>query len=76
MARITVALNEPLLTPAEAAGRWKVDVKTVTRWARAGLLHEVRTPGKHRRFFENEVNAMLRGETWELPAAYRSSRAA
>ena len=50
---------EPLLTPAETAGRFRVDVKTVTRWANTGRLHSTRTPGRHHRFFENEVDAML-----------------
>jgi excisionase family DNA binding protein len=68
--------GEPLLTPAETADRWKVDVKTVTRWAREGKLHSIKTPGGHRRFFENEVRALLRGEKWEPPAGYRQKSAA
>lgn len=64
---------EPLLTPQEVATMFRCDVKTATRWAKAGKLHAVRTPGGHRRFFENEVNAMLRGETWELPPEYANA---
>ena len=64
---------EPLLTPAECAEKFRVDVKTTVRWAQAGKLHTIRTPGGHRRFFENEVNALLRGETWELPAEYANA---
>jgi len=30
---------EPLLTPAEVATMFRVDPKTVTRWAKAGKLH-------------------------------------
>jgi excisionase family DNA binding protein len=61
---------EPLLTGAELAAWLKVDVKTTSRWARTGKFHTIRTPGGHRRFFENEVRAMLRGEPWELPPEY------
>ena len=71
MTKAVAPVNEPLLTPAETAERFRVDPKTVTRWAKAGKLHEVRTPGGHRRYFENEVNALLCGKTWELPARYR-----
>ena len=30
--------SEPLLTPAEVAAMFRVDPKTVTRWAKAGKL--------------------------------------
>ena len=45
----------PLLMPGEVAALFGVDRKTVTRWANAGKLKFVRTPGGHRRFFELEV---------------------
>jgi excisionase family DNA binding protein len=48
-----------LLTPAEVAGMFRVDPKTVTRWAKAGRLRSIRTPGGHRRFRESEVRALL-----------------
>jgi len=51
-----------LLTPAEVAAAFKVDVKTVARWARAGKLHPVRTPGGHRRYSRSEIEALLRPE--------------
>lgn len=44
-----------LLTPREVAKRFSVDPKTVTRWAKGGHLHPVRTPGGHRRYRESEV---------------------
>jgi excisionase family DNA binding protein len=50
---------EKLLTPAEAATRFRVDPKTVARWAKAGLLHSTRTLGGHRRFYKDEVDALL-----------------
>ena len=52
---------EPLLTPAEVAKRFRVDPKTVTRWADAGKLTCIRTPGNHRRYREAEVRALLEG---------------
>ncbi|MDQ1288279.1 MAG: hypothetical protein QG622_1844 [Actinomycetota bacterium] len=52
---------EQLLTPAEVAALFRVDPKTVTRWANAGRLTSVRTLGGHRRFREAEVRALLEG---------------
>lgn len=48
-----------LLTPGEVAQLFRVDPKTVTRWAKAGRLHCIRTPGGHTRFFEEQVMALL-----------------
>jgi len=50
---------ESLLTPSEVAALFGVDTKTVSRWARAGRLTAVRTPGGHRRFLEDEVRSRL-----------------
>jgi excisionase family DNA binding protein len=50
---------ERLLTPAEVAAMFRVDPKTVTRWARAGKLSSIRTLGGHRRYREAEVHAYL-----------------
>jgi excisionase family DNA binding protein len=52
---------ETLLTPAEVAALFRVDPKTVTRWAKAGKLSSIRTLGGHRRYHENEVRALLAG---------------
>jgi excisionase family DNA binding protein len=52
---------EPLLTPAEVAALFRVDPKTVTRWAKAGKLSSIRTLGGHRRYRESEVRALLGG---------------
>jgi excisionase family DNA binding protein len=52
---------ESLLTPAEVAALFRVDPKTVTRWAKAGKLTSIRTLGGHRRYRENEVRALLAG---------------
>lgn len=53
------AEHEVLLTPAEVAALFRVDPKTVTRWAKAGRLTAVRTLGGHRRYKESEVKALL-----------------
>lgn len=52
---------EPLLTPAEVAALFRVDPKTVTRWAKAGKLSSIRTLGGHRRYRESEVRGLLAG---------------
>lgn len=44
-----------LLTPAEVAVLFKVNPKTVTRWARAGKISAIRTLGGHRRFRASEI---------------------
>ncbi len=52
---------EALLTPAEVAALFRVDPKTVTRWAQAGKLTSIRTLGGHRRYRESEVQALIGG---------------
>ncbi len=52
---------EDLLTPSEVAALFRVDPKTVTRWAKAGKLSCVKTLGGHRRYLASEVNALLEG---------------
>ncbi len=51
--------SERLLTPSEVAAIFRVDPKTVTRWAKVGKLSSIRTLGGHRRFKEAEVRALL-----------------
>lgn len=51
--------TEALLTPAEVAAMFRVDPKTVTRWAKSGKLSSIRTLGGHRRYRESEVRALL-----------------
>jgi excisionase family DNA binding protein len=53
--------SEALLTPAEVAAMFRVDPKTVTRWAKAGKLSSIRTLGGHRRYRESEVRELLAG---------------
>ncbi|GAB3586476.1 BldC family transcriptional regulator [Amycolatopsis endophytica] len=56
---MTASTGGRLLTPGEVAALFRVDPKTVTRWATAGRIGSIRTPGGHRRFRETEVNALL-----------------
>ena len=55
--------HETLLTPAEVASLFRVDPKTVTRWAKAGKLTAVRTLGGHRRYRQSEVRSLLNSNT-------------
>ncbi|MHB1066349.1 MAG: BldC family transcriptional regulator [Candidatus Nanopelagicales bacterium] len=54
---------EHLLTPAEVAALFRVDPKTVTRWAKAGKLSSIRTLGGHRRYRAAEVQALLQSQS-------------
>ena len=51
--------TEQLLTPREVAALFRVDPKTVTRWAQEGKLSALRTLGGHRRYRADEVYALL-----------------
>ena len=51
-----------LLTSKEVAEAFRVDPKTVTRWALTGKISSIRTPGGHRRFSLSEVNRLLEAE--------------
>ena len=50
---------DPLLTPAEVAVLFRVNPKTVSRWARSGKLTSIRTLGGHRRFRASEVRSLV-----------------
>jgi excisionase family DNA binding protein len=52
--------QEVLITPAEVAALFRVDPKTVTRWAKAGKLTAIRTLGGHRRYRLSEVQSLLK----------------
>ncbi|MBC3189593.1 BldC family transcriptional regulator [Pseudonocardia sp. C8] len=62
---------ERLLTPGEVATLFRVDPKTVTRWASAGRIGSIRTPGGHRRFRESEVRGLLADLTSEATPGLR-----
>ena len=61
--------TDTLLTPAEVAALFRVDPKTVTRWANAGKISSIRTLGGHRRYRRDEVEELLKraGEGVGLP---------
>lgn len=50
--------QDELLTPSEVAKMFRVDPKTVTRWAKAGKLTSIRTLGGHRRYRASEVRRL------------------
>jgi len=54
-----VSESQVLMTPAEVAALFRVDPKTVTRWADAGKMTAVRTLGGHRRYRRDEVQNLL-----------------
>ena len=60
LSQLSVSGQENLLTPAEVASLFRVDPKTVTRWAKAGKLTSIRTLGGHRRYKESEVKSLLK----------------
>lgn len=57
--RADIQAQTRLLTPAEVAALFRVDPKTVTRWAQRGKIRSIRTLGGHRRYSEAEVQAFL-----------------
>jgi DNA-binding transcriptional MerR regulator len=51
-----------LYKPGEVAEKFRVDIKTVARWDRAGKLGPtVRTIGLHRRYDADYIDALLAG---------------
>jgi len=47
--------RDDLLTPNEVAAIFRVNPKTVTRWAQSGKISAIRTLGGHRRFSASEI---------------------
>ena len=64
---VTNENTERLLTPHQVAALFRVDPKTVTRWASSGRIGSIRTRGGHRRYRETEIRALLAEFT--VPAA-------
>ena len=60
LSHLSINGQENLLTPSEVAALFRVDPKTVTRWAKAGKLTSIRTLGGHRRYKESEVKSLLK----------------
>lgn len=48
-----------MLTPHEVASLFGVTPKTVARWATAGKISVIKTPGGHRRYREEDVATLL-----------------
>lgn len=48
------------LTPAEVATIFRVDPKTVTRWAKAGKIDHIVTFGGHRRYSRDAIKAKIK----------------
>lgn len=46
-------------TPAEVAEIMRVSRAAVVRWCDNGDLRSIRTPGRHRRIFRADVDAMV-----------------
>lgn len=63
--------SEVLLTPSEVAGLFRVDPKTVTRWAKSGKLTAIRTLGGHRRYRKSEVEKLLISNSQSLAEGER-----
>lgn len=57
----TEASAERPLWPSEVAELFRVDRKTVTRWANEGRIPSFCTPGGHRRFRVAEIRAIVNG---------------
>lgn len=51
--------DDDLLLPGELAALFRVDPKTVTRWADAGRIRSIRTPGGQHRFRWADVRVFL-----------------
>jgi excisionase family DNA binding protein len=49
------------MTPAEVAALFRVDPKTVTRWAQQGKLRSLRTLGGHHRYDAAYIRALVNG---------------
>jgi excisionase family DNA binding protein len=64
-----VSDSQVLMTPAEVATLFRVDPKTVTRWADAGKLTAIRTLGGHRRYRQDEVQNLLVASSISQPSS-------
>ena len=64
-----MAGSDELMTPSEVARVFRVDAKTVSRWAQEGKLPYIRTLGGHRRYPREEVMRLLDGRAQSVPLA-------
>jgi excisionase family DNA binding protein len=63
-----------LLTPGEVAQLFRVQPKTVTRWANKGWIRSIRTIGGHRRFYKVDIIDTLEGSFAETSTALAANR--
>lgn len=56
---VTERDSDPVLTPGQVADLFRVDPRTVVRWAKAGRIPSFRTPGGHHRFRTSAVRPYL-----------------
>jgi excisionase family DNA binding protein len=63
--RRNVGRVDKLFSTAELARMWNISESTVKRWADAGELACVKTPGGHRRFTLEEVSRFQRAQGFE-----------
>jgi excisionase family DNA binding protein len=54
--------TDRLLTPGEAARLAHRTTDTLARWERAGKIRTIRTAGGHRRYYEDDILALLNGD--------------
>jgi excisionase family DNA binding protein len=54
--------KHPVMTTAEVAVAFGVDVRTVARWARSGKLRCILLPSGHRRYRREDIEQMLEGK--------------
>lgn len=60
------AQHPEVMTPREVADLFRVDPKTVSRWAKEGRIESFLTLGGHHRFLRSSVDALLDGNSrWD-----------
>lgn len=67
--RGVVSDEDQILRPQDVAKMFRVDPKTVARWAASGKLPSVRTPGGHYRFRSSEIAKFFVDDAADTAAA-------
>jgi len=60
-------MTKSILTTQEVAAIFAVTPSTVVKWADSGHLPHFRTPGRHRRFYRADVEALRAGQPAPAP---------
>lgn len=58
--------DNAVLIPEEVAAVFRVDTKTVTRWAADGKINSFKTAGGHRRFYVRDVKKAMNDNASDL----------